>query len=221
MSSTAQVSNTEKLDFEKVWLMFQETDKKFQETKDLLTEKFQETDKKFQETDKKFQETTHSFQETDKQFKETNRQMKNLLKKMSEAESRWGKFVESLVNGALVDLLTDIGIEVTGTLQREKKLYNGKQYEIDAIAKNGKDLVAVEVKTSLSPQDVDDFIQVLKIFKEVFPEYSDKNLIGAVGFINEEGKSAIYAENKGLLVIKATGASARIVNINSFKPKIW
>ncbi len=189
MSSTAQVSSTEKLDFEKVWLMFQETDKKFQET----TEKFQETDK----------------------------QMKNLLKKMSEAESRWGKFVESLVSGALVKLLKRRKIAVTGTLQREKKFYNGKQYEIDIIAKNGKELVAVEVKTSLSPQDVDDFIKVLKIFKEVFPEYSDKDLIGAVGFINEEGKSAIYAENKGLLVIKATGASARIVNINSFKPKIW
>ena len=47
----------EQLNFEKVWFLFQNTDKKFQETDKLLTEKFQETDKKFQETDKKFQET--------------------------------------------------------------------------------------------------------------------------------------------------------------------
>ncbi|MGB9702147.1 MAG: hypothetical protein ACPL1A_05385 [Candidatus Kapaibacteriota bacterium] len=56
--------SSEKLDFEKVWHMFQETDRKFQET-------------------------AQQFQETDKKFKETDRLLNNLMKKKSEVESRW------------------------------------------------------------------------------------------------------------------------------------
>lgn len=37
----------EKLNFDKVWQMFQATDAKFRETRDLLNEKFQATDEKF------------------------------------------------------------------------------------------------------------------------------------------------------------------------------
>jgi len=225
MSTIIQESSTEKLDFEKVWLMFQETDIKFQETKNLLEKSSIETDKKFQETknllEKSSLDVDEKFIETDKKFKETDRQMKNLLKKMSESESRWGRFVEALVDGSLISLLKTIDIDVTGTLTREKKLHNGKQYEIDIIAKNGHDLVAVEVKTTLSPQDVDSFVNVLNVFKEVFPEYSEKKIVGAVGYINEDSKAHIYAENQGLLVIKAVGESARIDNSSDFKPKVW
>ncbi len=37
------------LNFDQVWFMFQETDKRFQETDKLLTQKFQETNKKIKE----------------------------------------------------------------------------------------------------------------------------------------------------------------------------
>jgi len=236
MSATTQQIGTEKLDFEKVWLMFQETNNLLEKSSIDMDKRFQETDRKFQETnnllekssldvDDKFKEAKalieQSSIETDKRLKETDRQMKNLLKKMSESESRWGRFVEALVDGSLVSLLKTVDINVTGTLTREKKLHNGKQYEIDIIAKNGNDLVAVEVKTTLSPQDVDYFVNVLNVIKEVFPEYSEKKIVGAVGYINEDSKAHIYAENQGLLVIKAVGESAKLVNSADFKPKIW
>ena len=41
--------NQTNLNFEHIWLLFQETDKKFQETDKILKEKFQETDKKIKE----------------------------------------------------------------------------------------------------------------------------------------------------------------------------
>jgi hypothetical protein len=110
-----------RLTFEKVWAMFQETDKKFQESKAehdrIIAEtnkQFQETDKKFQEskaehdriiaeTNKQFQETDKKFQETDKQFQEskaehdriiaeTNKQFQETDKKFQETDK---KFQES------------------------------------------------------------------------------------------------------------------------------
>ena len=75
------------LSFEKVWLMFQETDKKFKETDKLLTEKFQDTDKKLNKLEQLF-------------------------------TSQWGKLVESLVEGDVLKILNERGIEVKDTLRR-------------------------------------------------------------------------------------------------------
>ena len=193
-------SNSEKLTFEKVWKLFQETDRKFKET-----------DRKFKETDKKFQETDRKFKETDKKL----RQLENLF------VGQWGKLIESLVEGNLAKLLIERGIDVRGTRQRVKSWYNNKEIEIDLLAINGKEVVAVEVKTTLRIEDVNDFIEDLKVFKKAFPEYKDKIIYGAVAFLTANEESDKYAYRKGLFVIKATGESAKILNDKKFKPKSW
>ena len=193
----------EKLDFEKVWLMFQETDRKFQET-----------DRKFQETDRKFEETT-------KKFKETDRILRNLAKKMAESETRWGKFVESLVEGTLIKILNQRGIEVETTSMRVKSRYKRRVYEYDIIAKNGEIVVVVEVKTTLGVDDVNRFIEKLGVFKEIFKEYGSHKVVGAVAYINCDSESDSYAAGKGLYVIKATNESAKIVNRKDFQPRYW
>jgi hypothetical protein len=83
------------------------------------------------------------------------------------------------------------------------------------------DVVAVEVKTTLKVEHVKDFIEELKIFKKAFPEYKDKNVMGAMAFLRVEEEADKYAYKQGLFVIKATVESARIINDNKFKPKKW
>ena len=212
----------EKLDFDKVWLAFMESRKHLEQTRELLDSKFQETETKWQETRQQFKEMLDkSSIESDKRFKETDRQMKNLMKKMSDAESRWGRFVESLVDGSLIRILKKQGIKVDTTALRQKKVYHQKDYEIDILAKNGKEIVVVEVKTTLDPQDVKHFIEKLKIFKEVYPEYDTNIVYGAVAYISVNSEANKFASSNGLLVIKATNDSARITNEKEFKPKEW
>ncbi|ABD42814.1 conserved hypothetical protein [Methanospirillum hungatei JF-1] len=214
------------LSFEKVWLMFQETDKrfketdkKFKETDKILTEKFQETDRllteKFQETDRIL---TEKFQETDNKFKETDKKLNKLEQLFT---SQWGKLVESLVEGDVIKILNERGIEVTDTLRRRTGRRDGIDYEFDIIAINGTDIVIIEVKTTLRPGDVRDFLKKLKQAKNWMPEYSDKNIYGAMAFISEDAGTAAMAEKKGLFVIRATGDSASIINQENFQPKIW
>ena len=178
------------LSFEKVWLMFQETDKKFKETDKLLTEKFQDTDKKLNKLEQLF-------------------------------TSQWGKLVESLVEGDVLKILNERGIEVTDTLRRRTGRRDGIDYELDIIAINGTDIVIIEVKTTLRPGDVRDFFKKLNQAKNWMPEYSDKKIYGAVAFISEDAGTAAMAEKKGLFVIRATGDSASILNQETFQPKIW
>ncbi len=156
---------SEHLSFEKVWRLFQESDKRLKETERLLNEKFQETDKKL-------------------------RQLESLF------TGQWGKLVESLVAGNWAQILRERGIDVEGTSQREHKFYNGREYEIDIIAKNGKDIVPVEVKTTLK-----------------------KEHTGSVAFLRVEEEADKYAYRKGLFVIKATGESAKILKTKNLNLK--
>jgi len=208
--------NSEKLDFDKVWLMFQET-------RAILDEKFKETDEKFKETYLQMQKTDLQMQKTDLRIKETDRIVRNLTNKVKESEKRWGKFVEALVEGKLVEMLNEKGIPVNLTLQRIKRKHKDDDYdyEIDLIAKNGNEIVVVEVKTTLGIEDVQHFIDKLTIFKEVISEFKENKVFGAVAYIQQDSEAQKYAAKKGLLVIKAVGESAKIENRSNFKPKEW
>lgn len=186
MVNEPTVPYSQPLDFQQVWLMFQETDKKFQET--------------------------------DRQFKETDRKIKELDRLFT---SQWGKLIESLVEGDLVKLLNERGIQVESIIPRRKGNKGGQNYEFDLIALNDTKMVIVEVKTTLRPQDVDDFHEVLWKAKTFMPEYKDKIIYGAVAFLTADGKSDRMAEKLGFFVIKATGSSSSIVNDSDFIPKAF
>lgn len=149
-------SPNENLNFDKVWALIQETDRLQKET----SLQMKETDRRMEDTDRR--------------IKENERLMKNLMKKMSESEDRWGKFAESLVEGSLVRLLKKRNIQVNNTLMRQKALYNGQRYETDIIALNGDEIVAVEVKTTLKPDDVREFMDELKVFTKVIRFIKEK-----------------------------------------------
>jgi hypothetical protein len=55
--------------------------------------------------------------------------------------------------------------------------------EIFIIAAIGEDLVAVECKSRLSNDDVDEFIEKLKLFKQGFPHFQRFEFYGAVAGI--------------------------------------
>jgi hypothetical protein len=192
------------LSFESVWQLFQETDR-------ILTEKFRETDMKFQETDK-------MFKETDKKFQESERRMKKLEGMFT---SQWGKLMESLVEGDLLRLLKERGIPVKNTAERNKGNYEGISYEFDIIAENGQDVVFVEVKTTLKPDDVREFIEKLKRVKTWLPKYTPYKVYGAMAYLRAETGSDKMAQNQRLFVIRATGSSASIINPPDFKPKAF
>lgn len=82
-----------------------------------------------------------SQKETDLQIKETSREIAELKKLFT---SQWGKLMESLVEGDLVNLLNVRGIAITDTTTRLKgKRADGGNYEFDILAHNGLELVVV------------------------------------------------------------------------------
>ncbi len=222
--------------FEETDRKFLETDRKFQETdrKFLETDrKFLETDRKFQETDLKFQETDRlikelreSQKETDRQFKETDRKFRESDRKLQKLEdlftSQWGRLMESLVEGDLVAILNQRGIAISDTTTRLKgQRADGGNFEFDIVAHNGRELVIIEVKTTLRPDDVKKFLSKLDRIKHWLPRYAQNTIYGGMAWLTAVAGAEDMVQSRGLFSIRATGDSAAIVNAQDFHPKSW
>ena len=188
-----------------------------------LSESQRETDRRMQETDRRMQETDRRMQETDRQTQETRRQMRETDRRLRKTEelfnSQWGKLIEALVKGDLIALLNRRGIEVHHTSTNLERNFGGRTWEIDILAVNSSEVVAVEVKTTLKVRDVDHFLDTLRNFKELMPEYAGHVAYGAVAYLKADESSDKYAEGQGLFVIRATGSSASITNRQDFRPR--
>jgi len=89
---------------------------------------------------------------TDDQVKKTS---KTLNYFMGQTGNHWGKLGENLVKGSLVKRLKERGLEVNTFITNVKV----RDVEFDIVAMNGKEVVVVEVKASLDPQDVPNFFK--------------------------------------------------------------
>jgi len=158
--------------------------------------------------------------ETDKQFKETDRKLDKRFNELyGMFSSQWGRLIESLVEGDLVGILQERGIEVEQTSRRLKGSHKGQNYEFDIIALNGSEVVVVEVKTTLKPKHVRRFVDKMDSFKTWVKRYAPHTVYGAVAFLQADAGAEQMAESKGLFVIRATGDSAAIVNKADFVPR--
>ena len=159
-------------------------------------------------------------QERKAELNEALRESRRHINKLDELFTcQWGKLVEALVDGKVVELLNGRGIEAEQTSQRCEGVYEGKTQEIDILAINGTGIVAVEVKTTLRPEDIGIFENKLKVLKLWMRQYADKKIYGAVAYIRADAGSAKLAAKRGLFVIRAVGESASIINSPNFKPR--
>ncbi|MBW4461849.1 MAG: YraN family protein [Nodosilinea sp. WJT8-NPBG4] len=135
--------------------------------------------------------------------------------------TRWGQFVENLVEPSVVRLFRERGIDVQETTRRMRSQRPGAEMEIDILAINGDAAVAVEVKSRLSRQDVEYFLERLQRFKQSFPHYADYQIYGAVAGIEIDEGVDRFAYQRGLFVIKQTGDAVMIANNLTFQPVTW
>ena len=160
--------------------------------------------------------------ETDRLVKETAQQMKETDRRLRRAEdmftSQWGRLVESLVEGDLLRLLRERGVAAEAVYSRLRLECGPNEREVDLLATNGEEAVAVEVKTTLRPADVDRFLGLLA-HPPLLRHVGGKRLYGAVAYLQQHQGTARYAARKGLFVIRATGNSASIVNPPEFRPR--
>ena len=168
------------------------------------------------------------FRETDQRFRDTDRKLAQLeaivartSRSVDDLTGKWGKFLEGMVAPACKTLFADRNIPVHKVLQRVQAEYDGRTMEIDILVVNEGYVVLVEVKSTLKVDDVRDHLDRLAQFREFFPEYADRKILGAVAGIVIEEQADRFAYRQGLFVIGQTGDTVRILNDPQFQPKTW
>jgi predicted RecB family endonuclease len=124
--------------------------------------------------------------------------------------SRWGRFVENLVEPAAVRLFQERGIDVKETHKRMKVKRGDLAMEIDIFVVDDQEAVAIEVKSHLTKVEVDEFLEELPLFKQAFPAYKNYKIYGAVAGIEIDENVDRYAYKKGLFVIRQSGDTVEI-----------
>ena len=215
---------------------------KRQEDLALAQQKTEEAQQKTEEALRESQgKTEESLRQTQKEVRETQREVRELNESLKEANgnfnNKWGRFLENLLEGDLVKLLKDWNIGVERTLPRVtvKRADGTIAAEYDLVAVNGKEIVVVEVKTTLEKDAVGHFVEKLGDFKNQFPEHGDKSLYGAVAYMSikekdyskefRHGNASDLAQEFGLFLIKSPGGGPKdvstIVNKKGFKPAVF
>ena len=203
----------------------QESKLKTRRLDQLVQESKLETEREFRETDRRLKETERYLKESAKQLEKTERSVAETARQLRKTDARfnsqWGKLMESLVEGDLVRLLRERNVKVERTLMNARGRRNGHHYEYDILAVNGEEVVVVEVKTTLRPEDVKHFVQKLHAYTEWAPEHRARRILGAVAYLKADASVVRQAVRQGLFVIRATGSSASIVNDKEFQPKVF
>lgn len=219
--------------FQRIWDLFAETDRKFEESHVKFSQELEESHVKFSQeleaSHAKFsRELQASRDEFDRRFAETDKLIKELryLSERTDAKvealsSKWGRFVEGLVIPAAERLFEERGFQIDGVSPRNRRRKGGDTIEIDVMAIGEQDVIAIEVKSSLSVDDVKEFLETLTKFKTFFPEYASQTVFGAVAGIVIEENADRYAYQRGLFVIGESGETVRILNDQKFRPKAW
>nr|VFK67398.1 MAG: hypothetical protein BECKUNK1418G_GA0071005_11409 [Candidatus Kentron sp. UNK] len=224
--------NTQQPTPESVWIYLQEigrrmeeTDRKMRETDRLIKETNKQTAKRMRKTDEQMRETDRLIKETSEQMRETDRKMQETDRRLKKAEdlftTQWGRLMESLVSGSLIRIFNEQGISVDDTSSRVKGNHAGRSYEFDIIVHNGKEIIIVEVKTTLRPDDVREFLDKLDSAKTWMPRYKDNVIYGAMAWLQANAGADRMVANRKLFSIQAVGDSARLANDSDFKPRAF
>lgn len=216
---------------EEIWKILREVSEGQKDT----DQKMRETALQMKETDRKMQETERQIKETERQVKETSAiaaaNSQEILRTRGLFTNQWGRLIESLVEGNLLNQLLERGIEIDMVYPNAKiverrtdsqgKLVREVVCEIDLLARNGTEKAAVEVKTYLSSKDVEDYIGVLSRHSAAIAGPARSKILGGIAFLRLQKGADVYAQRAGLFTIKVSGENAKITNRKAFKPKIF
>ena len=152
--------------------------------------------------------------------RETKASQKQLRRELGGIGHTQGEIAEDLFGRSLIPLMIKRKVLLDQVIQRLKD-FGTKEY--DVVGLNSTKVLLLEVKTKLRQQDVEDFLnKKILAFRQDFPKYSDRDIIGAVGALVVKEEVSDYAISNGLYVLTQNGEdNAEIINPSDFEPKLY
>jgi hypothetical protein len=185
---------------------------------------FQETGKRFQETEKMIRETSEQMKETDKRLDKLALRVDETLKTTGRHDRWFGKLVEQLMTPYLHKKFCAWGYHFNDFV-RNRIVYDAQNLpivEVDVFMENDHYAMAVEVKTTLSANDVKVHQQRMEILRRDADEHGDtRKYLGAVAAPAVDKSVRTAAHRMGFFVIEPSEDSVDVIAPAGFKPREW
>jgi hypothetical protein len=199
--------------FESVMAGFQESRKEMQEYREQSEKKMQEYREKWQEEMKEIRELQ----------KETDLIVKANAKLIGKFGNRFGEMVEHMVVPDLQEKFREYGLNFNETMSARVFSDGNKKvlFEVDIFLQNGDKAMLVEVKTTLTTEDVKDHIARLEKMRNYADLRGDKRaFLGAVAGVVMTSNVKEYALGQGFYVLEPSGETFNITPPGG-EPKEW
>ena len=173
--------------------------KEFKEDLEESSRKFKEG---LEESSRKFKE---DLEESSRKFDEINAKTNAAITRIStEFLGVTGHIVEGLASSAVDEVFKAAGLPLLhfGKNIKPKHPEANSQMEVDVMLGNDRFTVPVEVKANFTKKKVKRFLHKMEMFRPLFPEYCDRDVLAAVCAINYEDGADQLAHDEGLLVIR-------------------
>jgi hypothetical protein len=164
-----------------------------------------DTSLKMQENERLIKELRENGKEIDRRMEESDRKLKDRIDKLTTRfTSQSGHILEGLMEPSAMKMFQDKGYNIDRCWKNFKRHVKdiGKKLEVDLLLLDDEIAIIVEVKINCTKQDIDHFINQMQSFKEICPEYADKEIMLAIAAINYDRDADKYAHEQGLFVIR-------------------
>ena len=127
-----------------------------------------------------------------------------------------GHIVEGLASSAVDEVFRAAGLPLLhfGKNIKPKQPEANNQMEVDVMLGNDRFTVPVEVKANFTKKKVKRFLRKMEMFRPLFPEYCDRDVLAAICAINYENGADQFAHDEGLLVIRVN--SENVFSLDPF-----
>ena len=167
-----------------------------------------------EESSRKFKE---DLEESGRKFDEINAKTNAAITRIStEFLGVTGHIVEGLASSAVDEVFKAAGLPLFhfGKNIKPKQPEANNQMEVDVMLGNDRFTVPVEVKANFTKKKVKRFLRKMEMFRPLFPEYCDRDVLAAICAINYENGADQFAHDEGLLVLRVN--SENVFSLDPF-----
>ena len=150
---------------------------------------------------------------------ESDRERREMNRKWGELANKMGTLAEDLVAPNLSRIARELmGCEKVELFTvRMRKEIQGRKAEYDVLVVCPDVVWINETKSSLRARDVDELVDKLREFRDFFPEYKDRKLVGVLASLSADESLIRNASASGILVMAMGPDTMDVLNPESLK----
>jgi len=161
--------------------------------------------------------------ETDRLIRDLGNQTKELGKQIGGLGDKFGGFTEGMAYPSMQKILQErFGMNVISPRVSSRK--NGRTMEIDVLAYsngNANAVYAVEVKSHLRDDGVDQMLKILREFHDFFPGHEDKKVFGILAAVDVPNDVRQRVLREGIYLARIHDDNFQLEVPEGFQPRAF